>query len=113
MKKNFSPLPAECGEKKISLLKSQILQIFTAKFKAYLKFAGNIIDVSERWRSGIGSWRHEGDKWFEPVYGSFFFVKKSGECGEKTIFRRKIQRNSYKKSPLSAHSTLKDAGALR
>ena len=34
------------------------------------------------------------------------------ECGEKN-FHRKIQRYSYKKSPLSAHSTLKDAGALR
>ena len=31
----------------------------------------------------------------------------------KKIFPRKIQRNSYKNSPLSAHSTLKDAGALR
>ena len=31
----------------------------------------------------------------------------------KKIFHRKIQRNSYKNSPLSAHSTLKDAGALR
>ena len=40
------------------------------------------------------------------------FCKKSGECGEK-IFHRKIQRNSYKNSPLSPHSTLKNAGALR
>ena len=30
----------------------------------------------------------------------------------KKIFHRKIQRNSYKYSPLSAHSMLKDAGAL-
>ena len=40
----------------------------------------------------------------------FIFCKNSSECGEK-IFHRKIQRNSYKNSPLSAHSTLKDAGA--
>ena len=31
----------------------------------------------------------------------------------KKIFHRKIQRNSFKNSPLSAHSALKDAGALR
>ena len=41
------------------------------------------------------------------------FCKISGECGEKKIFHRKIQRNSYKNSPFSALSTLKDAGALR
>ena len=43
----------------------------------------------------------------------FLFCKNSGECGEKKNFHRKIQSNSYKNSPLSAHSTLKDAGALR
>ena len=43
----------------------------------------------------------------------FIFCKNSRECGEKKIFHRKIQRNSYKNSPLSAHSTLTDAGALR
>ena len=36
----------------------------------------------------------------------FHFCKNSGKCGEKK-FHRKIQRNSYKNSPLSAHSTLK------
>ena len=84
--KNFSLLPAECGEKnfltatsrmrlkKISPLKSQLWQIFTAYFNAYLKFTGNTIEVIDRWRSGIGSWSHTGGELFEPVYGSFFFV---------------------------------------
>ena len=112
MKKKFSPLPAESGKKIFSPLKLQILQIFTAKFNAYLKFAGNIIVVSERWRSRVRSWWHACDTWFEPVYGSFFFVRNPVNAVKK-IFHRKIQRNSYKKSPLSAHSTLKDAGALR
>ena len=43
----------------------------------------------------------------------FLFCKNFGECGEKKFFHRKIQPNSYKNSPLSAHSTLKDEGALR
>ena len=49
---------------------------------------------------------------FERLYGSFFFVRIPVNAVKK-IFHRKIQRNSYKNSPLSAHSTLKDAGALR
>ena len=32
-------------------LKLQILQIFTAKFNAFIKLTGNIIEVSNRWRS--------------------------------------------------------------
>ena len=75
MKKNFSSLSAECGEKKFSPLKWQILQIFTDKFNAYLKFAGNIIEVSDRWRNGIRCWWHAVGEWFQPQYGSFFFVK--------------------------------------
>ena len=43
----FSPLPTECGEKKnFSPQKLQILQIFTANFKAYLKFTRNFNEVS-------------------------------------------------------------------
>ena len=49
---------------------------------------------------------------FEPLYGSFFFVRIPVNAVKKN-FHRKIQRNSYKNSPLSAQSTLKDAGALR
>ena len=71
-KKNFTATSKKLW-KKISQLKSKILQIFTAKFNAYLKFTGNIIDVSDRWRSGIRSWWHAVGEWFEPLYGSFFF----------------------------------------
>ena len=53
-KENFSILPAECGENNFSTLKTQILQLFTANFNAYLKLTGIIIELSHRWRSGIG-----------------------------------------------------------
>ena len=100
MKKNFSALPAECGEKKIftatsrmrlkkifhryqqnavkknfSPLKFQTLQILTANINAYLKFTSNIIKLSERWRSGIRRQWHAGGQRFEPVYGCYFFVR--------------------------------------
>ena len=54
------------------------------------------------------SWVHAGGKWFEPVRGSFLFVRNPLNMLKKK-FHRKIQRNSYKNSPLSAHSTLIDA----
>ena len=73
-KKIFAPLPAECGEKKFSPLKLQILQIFTANFNGYLKMTGIISKVSHRWRSGIRSCWHAWDKRFQPVYGGLFFV---------------------------------------
>ena len=88
-----------------------MLQILTAKINAYLKFAGNIIQVSETWRSGI----KVGD--IREVNGSnpctAVFLQEIRWMRWKKIFHRKIQRNSYKNSPLSVHSTLKDAGALR
>ena len=46
------------------------------------------------------------------LVGQFHFVRIPVNAVKKK-FHRKIQRNSYKNSPLSAHSTLKDAGALR
>ena len=94
--------------KKFSPLKLQILQTFTAKFNAYRKFTWKIIKVKERWRSGIRSCWHVGGDRFEPIYGSFFFCKKSGECDE--FFVTAKNHNSYKNSP---HSMLKDGGALR
>ena len=90
VEENFSPLPAKswCGEKtffsatsrmrwknKFSPLKLLFLQIFTANFNAYLKFTGNVIKVSDRWRSGIRGCWHAGDERLKPVYGSFFFVR--------------------------------------
>ena len=50
---------------------------------------------------------------FQTLVRQFLFCKNSRECGEKTNFHRKIQRIPYKNSPLSAHWTIKDAGALR
>ena len=41
--------------KKISQLKSQTLQTIIAKFDPYNKFMGNIIELRERRRRGIGS----------------------------------------------------------
>ena len=49
-------------------------QMFTAKFNAYLKFTGNIVEVSERWRSGKRSCWHVGDG-RGGVYGGFSFVR--------------------------------------
>ena len=61
--------------KKRSPLKSQILQILTANFNAYLKFTGIIIQIGDRWRIEIRSCWHAGGERFEPVYGSFVFLK--------------------------------------
>ena len=97
VKNNFSAVPAECGEKKFfsatsrmrwrtnSLLKEQIFQILTANFNAYLKFTGNHIKLSDGWCSGIRSCWHAGGEMFEPVYDSFFFCRKSSECGENNF----------------------------
>ena len=41
------------GEKKLSPLKSPILQINTVNFNAYIKFKGTINKISDRWRSAI------------------------------------------------------------
>ena len=82
--------------KKLSPLKLQILQIFTPNFNAYLKFRGNIIEVSDRRRSGIRSCWHAGGENFEPMYGSF--LEEIAECGEnkfsmlKTANLTKIHR---------------------
>ena len=89
--KKFSPLLTECREKN-SPLKSQILQIFTANFNAYLKFTGNIIEVSDSWRSGIRSCQNAGGERCETVHGSFFFRKKSVQCGEKNFTAIKKQK---------------------
>ena len=59
MKENFSPLPAECGEKKFFTAKiANLTNIHRANFNAYLIFTGNIIEVSDRWRSGLRCWWH-------------------------------------------------------
>ena len=39
--------------KKISPLKSEILQIFIAIFNAYLKFTGNVNEISDQWRFSV------------------------------------------------------------
>ena len=52
-KKNFSPQPAECGEKKLTAKIAKLTYIHRANFNACLKFTGNIIEVSDRWSSGI------------------------------------------------------------
>ena len=49
--------------------------MFTGNLKAYLKFTRNIIEVSDRSRSGIRGW-HERVEYFEPVYGNLFFVRR-------------------------------------
>ena len=53
---NFSPLPAECGEKKFFTAKIVNLTFFhRANFNSYLIVTGNIIELSDRWRSGLRS----------------------------------------------------------
>ena len=80
--KNYSPLPVECGEKIFSPRPPECCEekIFTAKIAnlklSYLKFTRNIFEVSDRWLFWLRSWWHAGGEWFEPVYGSFFFVTK-------------------------------------
>ena len=55
--KNFSPLQAECGEKKFFTAEiANLANIHRANFNAYLIFTGNILAVSDRWRSGLRSW---------------------------------------------------------
>ena len=82
VKKNFQRY--QDAVKKILPLKLQILQIFTAKFNAYLKFTWSSIEESDRWRSGIRSCWHVGGERTEPVSGSFF-CKKSGELFHRYI----------------------------
>ena len=91
-----------------SPLKLQTLQILTAKFNTYLKVAGNFIEWSDRWRSGLQSWWHAGGGCFEPMYGSLFFVGNPVNKWKKKFTAK--NRKSYKSSP---HSALKDVGALR
>ena len=58
-KKNYSPLPVECREKKFSPLAAEFgeKKFFTAKIAnlklSYLIFTEN---KSDRWRSGVRSW---------------------------------------------------------
>ena len=87
-KKIFHRYQQNAVTKNFAPLKLQILQIFTAKINAYLKFAGNITEVSERWRSGIRSWWHGGGKWFKPVYGSSFFVRNPVNAVKEIIWQR-------------------------
>ena len=55
-KKNFSLLPAECGEKKFFIAKiANLTNIHRANFNAYVIFTGNISEVSDRWSSGLRS----------------------------------------------------------
>ena len=57
--KKFSPLPAECGEKKFFTAKiANLTKIYRSNFNAYLIFTGNIIEVSDRWRGGLQSSSH-------------------------------------------------------
>ena len=76
VKTKFSPLPAECDEKKIFTAKIAILtNIHRANFIAYLKFTANIFEVSDRWRSGIRScWLARGQR-FETCTAVSFFVR--------------------------------------
>ena len=84
--KKISPLPAQCGEKKFFTATSRMRwkKFFTAKianltnihranFNAYLIFTGNIIEVSDRWRSGLRSWWHAWGRGSN--HGSFVFVR--------------------------------------
>ena len=106
-KKNFSPLPAECGERKFFTAKiANLTNINNANFNAYLIFTGNVVEVRDRWRSGLrGSW-NAWEESFEPLELRFFFVRKLVIAVKKIFSPLKIAKNS-------PHSTLKDAGALR
>ena len=91
MKKKFSPVPAECGEKKNFIAKiANLTNIHRANFNAYLIFTENIIDVSDRWRSGllVGDTQ---EVEVRTLVRQFHFCKNSGECGEKKIFTAKFK----------------------
>ena len=64
VKKIFSQLPAECGEKEI-----------------------NIKELSDSWSIGLRSGWHAGGERFDPVYGSFIFVKKPVYTVKKKFHR--------------------------
>ena len=78
VKENFSPLPAECGEKKFTAtcrmrwkkflpLQYQILQIFTALISTLILYSQEIpLVVSDRWRSGLRSWCPAGGRGSNP-----------------------------------------------
>ena len=107
-KKNSS-LPEECGDKKFSMLPGrspQFLQIFTAKFNAYHKFTGNIIEVSDRWRSGVKSCWQSCRRWKVRTRVRQFIFVRNPVNARNNIFSTKNHK-TYKMSP---HSTLKDAG---
>ena len=97
VKKNFSPLPAECGEKKFFTAKiANLRNIHRANFNAYLLFTGNIIKVSERWRSGLPSWPHIWGRGSNPCTAVFFVripvnaEKKNFSPQNSTLFLQKF-----------------------
>ena len=112
VKKKFSQLPAECGEKNFSPLKSQILQKFTALISTLILYSQEI--SLQKVTDGAVDYEvgHTHKVEVRTLVRQFLFCKNSVNAVKKN-FHRKIQRYSYKNSPLSAHSTLKDAGALR
>ena len=124
----FSVECNEWGKKEIiHRSKHQILQnvnafVFITFIESDLNSQKNNNTVSDRWRCGIRSFWHAGDERFEPVYGSFLFVRNPVNAVEEKFPHWKLQilqkftaknRKSYKSSPLSSHSSQKDAGALQ
>ena len=103
-KKIFHRYQQNAVKKIFSALKSQILQIFTAKLNACLKFAGNIIEVSERWRSGIRSLWHAGGTWFAPLY-VFFLVRNTANAVKKNFSPQNSTQFLQKFTAFSAFNT--------
>ena len=88
-KKSFYRYQQNAVKKFFTANIANLTNIRCANFNAYLKFTGNIIDASDRWRSGIRSCWHPGGEVRTRVR-QFLFCKKSGECGEKKISPQKF-----------------------
>ena len=110
-KKYFSPLPAECGEKKFFTAKiANLTIIHRANFNAYVIFTVNIITAGRITAGRItavdGAVDYEVGDTHEvevrTLLRQFLFVRIPVNAVKK-FFHRKIQHNSYKNSPLSAH----------
>ena len=87
MKKIFSALPAECGEKKFFTAKiANLTNIHLANLNDYLIFRGNvnevIIDGAVDYEVG-----NTQEVEVRTLVRQFLFCKNSGERGEKKIHR--------------------------
>ena len=79
--------------------------ILRANFNADLMFTGNVIEIRDRWRSGLRSWWQAGGRGSKPCT-EVYFLQEFRYIWRTNFFTAKNRKNS-------PHSTLKDSGASR